>query len=88
MIANRAAQYRIACLERVEHGARRGGPGYLDTHFAVHARECLQMVWQLDADHGRLWTSTESTGGKSRTIAVQLSPPSADAYTCPPVVPK
>ena len=38
--------------------------------------------------HGSVWTSTESTAGRSRTIGVQLSPASADAYTCPPVVPK
>ena len=35
-----------------------------------------------------VWTSTDKTGGRSRTIGVQLSPASADPYTCPPDVPK
>jgi hypothetical protein len=29
--------------------------------------------------YGSVWTSTESTGGRSRTIAVHESPPSGDA---------
>jgi len=33
-------------------------------------------------------TSTDSTAGRSRTIAFHELPESADAYTCPPVVPK
>ncbi len=38
--------------------------------------------------HGRVCTSTESTAGRSRTMGAQLSPALAEAYTCPPVVPK
>ncbi len=38
--------------------------------------------------YGIVCTSTDSTAGKSCTIAFQLSPPSGDTYTCPPVVPK
>jgi len=38
--------------------------------------------------HASVCTSTESTAGRSRTIGFQLSPASAEAYTCPPVVPK
>ena len=38
--------------------------------------------------HARVCTSTESTAGRSRTIGFQLSPASAEAYTCPPLVPK
>ena len=37
--------------------------------------------------HGRFCTSTDSNGGKSRTIGVQVTA-STDAYTWPPVVPK
>lgn len=33
-------------------------------------------------------TSTLSTAGRSRTMGAQESPASAEAYTCPPVVPK
>jgi hypothetical protein len=39
-------------------------------------------------NHGSVCTSTESTAGRSRTTGDQLSPASAEAYTCPPVVPK
>ena len=38
-------------------------------------------------DHS-VCTSTEYTAGKSRTIGAQLSPASAEQYTCPPLVPK
>jgi len=31
------------------------------------------------AIHASVWTSTESTAGRSRTIGAQLSPPSGDA---------
>jgi len=33
----------------------------------------------LSAIHASVWTSTESTAGRSRTIGAQLSPPSGDA---------
>ena len=88
MIADRAAQHGIARFERIEHGAGSGRPSHLEEHFFPDARQRLQMLRQLHTNHGNVWTSTESTGGRSRTIALQLSPPSADAYTCPPVVPK
>jgi hypothetical protein len=45
----------------------------------------LLIVVQL---HTKVCTSTDTTAGKSLTIASQLSPASAEAYTCPPVVPK
>src|SRR5579863_7948791 len=47
-----------------------------------------QMGQKLDSNHSRVWTSTDRTAGRSRTMSAQLSPPSADAYTWPPVVPK
>src|SRR5262249_16936015 len=55
---------------------------------AVDPRELGQVRRKHDADHRRVCTSTESTGGRSRTMGAQRSPASADAYTCPPVVPK
>ena len=36
------------------------------------------MVGKHDADHGSVCTSTDSTAGRSRTIAFQLSPPSGE----------
>lgn len=38
--------------------------------------------------HGSVCTSTDKTGGRSRTMGIQRSLASAEAYTCPPVVPK
>ena len=38
--------------------------------------------------NGSVCTSTDTTAGRSLTMAVQVSPPSRDAYTWPPVVPK
>src|ERR1700675_511841 len=52
--------------------------------FLTEIHESLLLRWA----HGSVCTSTESTPGRSRTIGAQLSPASADAYTCPPLVPK
>src|ERR1700674_3183242 len=52
--------------------------------FLSEIHESLLLGWA----HASVCTSTESTPGKSRTIGAQLSPASADAYTCPPLVPK
>ncbi len=88
VVADRTAQHRIACLEGVEDRALRDLPLDLERHLALDVRELAQMWRQHDADHGNVCTSTDSTGGRSRTIGAQVSPASADTYTCPPVVPK
>ena len=74
--------------------ARRGpsatvaGPSTRTVNFAFEPRQRPQMRRQHDPDHHSVWTSTESTAGRSRTIGAHVSPASADAYTWPPVVPK
>ena len=88
VIADRAAQHRIAGLERVEDRALRDRALDVELHLAADVRQRPQMRRQHDSDHGSVCTSTESTAGRSRTMGAQLSPASADAYTCPPVVPK
>src|SRR6202030_3215800 len=88
MLANRPGQHRKARLQRVQHGTQRRCPRHLQLHFAVKRRERPQMCGHHYANHANVCTSTESTAGKSRTMGFQLSPASADAYTCPPVVPK
>src|SRR2546426_1701400 len=88
VIADRPAQHRIAGLERVEDRALRGLTLDVERHLAVDVRQRPQMCRKHDSDHGSVWTSTESTAGRSRTMGAQVSPASADAYTCPPVVPK
>ena len=72
----------------VEDGLRRRLSLDLDLHLTLDLSEIPQVRWEDDADHLRVCTSTESTAGRSRTMGFQLSPASADAYTCPPVVPK
>ena len=37
----------------------------------------------MHSPYGSVWTSTDSTGGRSRTIGVHVSPASADAYNLP-----
>ena len=88
VVADRPAQHRIAGLERVEDRALRDRTLDVELHLAVDARQRPQMRRKHDSDHGSVWTSTESTAGRSRTMGAQVSPASADAYTCPPVVPK
>ena len=79
MIADRAAQHRVARLERVEDRALRGLPVDVERHLAVDAGQRAEVEGQHDPDHGSVWTSTESTAGRSRTIAFQPSPESAEA---------
>lgn len=59
VVADRAAQHRIAGFERVEDRALRKLPLNVERHLAVDTRERPQMRWQHDADHGRVWTSTD-----------------------------
>src|SRR5438132_592834 len=88
VVTDGPAQHRIAGLEGVEDRALGDGTGDLQLHLAAHVRQRPQMIGKNHANHGRVWTSTENTGGRSRTIGDQLSPELADTYTCPPVVPK
>ena len=78
----------IAGLERVEDRALRRPALDVNLHLVADVRQRPQMWRQYHSNHGNVCTSTESTAGRSRTIGAQVSPASADAYTCPPVVPK
>ena len=88
LIANGPAQNRVRTLERVEHRAARRAPRDGQRHLAVHPRERAEVGRQDHPDHVSDWTSTDRTAGRSRTMGIQLSPPSAEPYTWPPVVPK
>src|ERR1700674_151531 len=88
MISDRAAQHRILGLEGVEHRTLRDGTLDVELHLGADARQRPQMSGEYDANHGSVWTSTESTAGRSRTMGVQLSPALAEAYTWPPGGPK
>src|ERR1700738_4329251 len=88
VIADRAAQHRIARFNRVHDRALRHRSLDIDLHLAGHVRQPPQMCWEHNPDHGSVCTSTESTAGRSRTMGAQVSPASAAAYTWPPVVPE
>src|SRR6266851_1438984 len=88
MIADGAAQHGILGLKGVEHRALRDRTLDAELHLAANVSQRPQMSGEYDANHGNVWTSTESTAGRSRTMGVQLSPALAEAYTWPPVVPK
>src|SRR5919205_122699 len=79
VVADGAAERGVGAFERVEHGARRDRARDFQLDFALDARERAQGLRQEDADHGSACASTESTAGRSRTTAVQLSPPSREA---------
>src|SRR5439155_9732444 len=86
VVADRPAQHRIAGLECVEDRALCDRTLNLELHLSVEARQHPQVGREHNSYHHRsVWTSTERTDGRSRTMAAQVSPPSADAYTCPPV---
>ena len=88
VIANGPAQHRLMGFERIEDGALRRHTLDREPNLAVDVGMHPQMRWEDDADHGSVCTSTDNTAGRSRTMGVQLSPASLDAYTWPPVVPK
>jgi hypothetical protein len=60
----------------------------IENFLAIDASQGPQMCREHDPYHGKVWTSTDNMAGRSRTIGVQLSPASAEPYTCPPDVPK
>ena len=88
MVTHRAAQDRMAHLELVKHRPERCRAGDLEQHLALHLGQRPEMRRERDPDHGSVCSSTDCTVGRSRTIGVQVSPASAEQYTCPAVVPK
>jgi len=88
VVADRSTQHRIFRLKRIKNRTLSCQPFDLKLHLFVDLCKCAQVVWKHNADHGRVWTSTDSTAGRLLTMGIQLSPESEDAYTCPPVVPK
>ncbi len=88
LIADGPAEHRIPGFEGIENRALRDRTLDLEPYLTLDPREFFELRRERHPDHGRVWTSTESTAGRSRTMGIQLSPASLEAYTCPPVVPK
>src|SRR5437899_10988990 len=87
VVAYCSAQHRVFCLYRIEHCTLTHWSLDSQFQFAINPCERAQVRRENDANHFRVCTSTDSTAGRSRTMGFQLSPASAYAYTCPPVVP-
>src|SRR5688572_29471509 len=87
-VADCPAQHWILGLKCIEDRSLRDRAINLEFHLSAHARQRSQMGREINSYHGNVWTSTERTAGRSWTMAVQVSPLLADAYTCPPLVPK
>ena len=88
MIANGSAQHRVLRLQCIQHRALRNGRRLTSSSLASTCANVRRCAGSTTLNHGSVCTSTDSTAGRSRTIGAQVSPASADAYTCPPVVPK
>lgn len=88
LIANCSAQRGVDGFERIENRSPRYRTLNVELYLAASAREYAQMRRHYDSYHGNVRISTDSTPGRSRTMAAQWSPESADAYTWPPLVPK
>src|SRR5207244_8094441 len=67
VVADRAAQHRIAGLERVEDRALRGLTLDLDLHLALDVRQRSQMWRQNAPDHGSVRNITENQPCRTRT---------------------
>src|SRR5579884_2519061 len=76
VVAYGAGQHGIACLECVEDGPLSDGTLEFELHFAVDLGQCAEMRRKLDADHGRVCTSTERIAGRSCTMEDKRSHPS------------
>ena len=93
VVADSTAQHGVRCLQRIQYRANRRRCSSINLNLVPRnsgqrPQVRRQFDTNLDGTHASVCTSTDSTGGRSRTIALQLSPASADAYTWPPLVPK
>jgi hypothetical protein len=79
MVADRSLQRGIFAFKSIENAALRHVAFDFQKNFATDAGEGSQMSGKFDSDpsglaHGRVWTSTDNTAGRSRTMGFQLSP--------------
>ena len=79
VIADRSAQHRTLCLERVTHRALCGLTRNMKFDLAAGVRRRAQLSREKEPDHGSVCTPTESTGGRRCAISLQLSPASGEA---------
>ena len=83
MIADGAAESGVRLFKGVKQGGNGDRRRNVEIRVVADAGELAEMGWKFDADEGhrlqgRVWTSTESTAGRSWTIACQVSPASEE----------
>ena len=79
VIADRPPERRVPRFECVEKRAPRHRRRDLDLDLSVDACQRPQVRRERHPDHRSVCASTDSTAGRSRTIADQLSPESFEA---------
>lgn len=93
VVADGAAEHGIPGLQGIKDGALGRPGGDIEQELALDAGEGAEMGGEVDADlhdalrivagwgrvHGSVWTSTERTAGRSRTMGDQVSPASGEA---------
>lgn len=78
-VSNRPAQRWVVAFQRVEDRPLRDRRGDFQLDHAADSGQRLKIRRQDDVYHASVWTSTESTAGRSRTMGAQVSPAFADA---------
>jgi hypothetical protein len=78
VVADGAPQHRVAVFKRVQDRLPGDRSGDVQLDLSVDPGQGAQVGREHDPDHGNVWTSTDSTAGRSRTIGLQLSPASGD----------
>src|SRR4051812_33848399 len=79
VVADCPLQHRIASLKCIQHRGLSDRLRDFQVTLAVHLGQHSQMIRQHDANHHEsVCASTESTAGRSRTIACQWSPASEE----------
>jgi len=74
VIADGSAEHGVAGFESVEDRAECGLALDFELHLAMDLRKGAEMLREKDSDHDNVWTSTERTAGRSRTIGAHVSP--------------
>src|SRR6185503_8671467 len=67
VVADRALERWVCCFEGIEHGSLRNRTLDVDQYVSRNLRQRAQVEGEYDFDHLSVWTSTDSTAGRSRT---------------------
>src|SRR5205814_6644792 len=73
VVADGAAQHRVGRFARVQDRAQRYRAWHLKFHRIVYLGQSSEVKRKLNSNHFKVWASTESTAGRSRTMGVQSS---------------